>query len=177
MFHDVFLGIMSGALIWGERFMNDHSREILASRIATLGGVGQLGMAPGTLGSLVTLPLCYLAMSLGITWHLLFLGIICAIGTWAAHQTAIHLGDKDPKEVVVDEMAGMMLTMVHAPKGWTWLLTGFLAFRLFDIWKPWPVNWIDRNVPGGLGIMADDLAAGIYAWLLLTISTLWMVQE
>ncbi|MBF0110230.1 MAG: phosphatidylglycerophosphatase A [Magnetococcales bacterium] len=143
----------------------------LALGIATLGGVGRWGKAPGTMGSLVSLPLCHLALVVGTLWHVLALGFIIVIGTWAAARAQSILQDKDPGEVVIDEMAGMMLTMIGAPEGWVWLLIGFLAFRVFDIWKPWPVGWLDRTLPGGWGIMADDLAAGVYAWLVVTLST------
>ncbi|HIJ83070.1 MAG: phosphatidylglycerophosphatase A [Magnetococcales bacterium] len=154
--------------------MNQRFLDTCALHVATLGGVGRVGAAPGTMGSLVTLPLCYWAVQAGPVWHLPILAAIITVGTWAAHNAARQLGNKDPREVVVDEMAGMMLTMVMAPPGWGWLMIGFLAFRLFDIWKPWPVNWIDRTLPGGWGIMADDLAAGAYAWLAVALSSVWM---
>lgn len=144
--------------------------DIFALRVATLGGIGRVSGAPGTLGTLATLPLCWVVMHAGTAWHILTLAIVVVVGTWAAHRSALLLDHKDPKEVVVDEMAGMLLTMVGAPEGWLGLLIGFLAFRLFDIWKPWPVNWFDRTVPGGWGIMADDLVAGVYAGLVVTIS-------
>ncbi|MBF0131280.1 MAG: phosphatidylglycerophosphatase A [Magnetococcales bacterium] len=148
--------------------------DSFALRVATLGGIGRLGAAPGTLGTLATLPLCWVVMRTGMAWHLLVLAVVVVVGTWAAHRSASLLENKDPKEVVVDEMAGMLLTMVGASEGWFGLWVGFLAFRLFDIWKPWPVNWLDRHVSGGWGIMVDDLAAGIYAGLVVTIVTFWM---
>ncbi|HAT51465.1 MAG: phosphatidylglycerophosphatase A [Nitrospirae bacterium] len=153
--------------------MHEPVLDIFALRVATLGGIGRVGMAPGTLGTLATLPLCWMVMRSGMAWHLLVLAVVVVIGTWAAHRSARLLDNKDPKEVVVDEMAGMLLTMVGTSEGWFGLLVGFLAFRLFDIWKPWPVSWLDRSVPGGWGIMADDLAAGIYAGLVVTIVTFW----
>ncbi|MBF0139021.1 MAG: phosphatidylglycerophosphatase A [Magnetococcales bacterium] len=149
--------------------------DVLALQVATLGGVGRSRLAPGTMGTLVSLPVCHLVMRAGLVWHLAILGIVISLGTWAAHRAAIILQKHDPKEVVVDEMAGMLLTMVSMPPDYFSLIIGFFAFRLFDIWKPWPVRWIDRTLPGGWGIMADDLAAGVYAWILVTLSTVWML--
>lgn len=148
--------------------------DAFALQVATLGGVGRSRIAPGTMGTLASLPVCYLVMQAGLLWHLATLGIVIILGTWAAHRAAIVLEKHDPKEVVVDEMAGMLLTMVFVSPNLSLLLLGFLAFRLFDIWKPWPVNWIDRTLPGGWGIMADDLAAGVYAWVLVMLSTHWI---
>ncbi|MBF0454836.1 MAG: phosphatidylglycerophosphatase A [Magnetococcales bacterium] len=141
----------------------------MAVFIATLGGVGKLPKAPGTLGTLATLPLCYLVLEWGLISQLLVLLLVTVVGTWAADVSARVMGNKDPKQVVVDESAGILLTLLAAPPGWLWLGAGFLLFRLFDIWKPWPVGWLDHNLTGGVGIMADDLAAGLYAWFLLNI--------
>jgi phosphatidylglycerophosphatase A len=148
--------------------------EKLAMAIATLGGVGNLPKAPGTYGTLATLPLCYLVMGWGVTAHLLVVGLVVVVGIWAANVAAGVMGRKDPSQVVVDEAAGILLTMVGAPAGWVWIGVGFVLFRIFDIWKPWPVGWLDRNLPGGLGIMVDDLAAGGYAFLLLNVLSWWM---
>lgn len=142
----------------------------LALAIATLGGVGRLPRAPGTFGTLAALPLVFLAQHAGFATHLLVTVVVILAGTWATAVACRALGEKDPGQVVVDEAAGMLLTMLPAPSGWPWLLAGFMLFRLFDIWKPWPVGWLDRNLPGAWGVMADDLAAGVYAGLLLAIA-------
>jgi phosphatidylglycerophosphatase A len=71
----------------------------------------------------------------------------------------------DHEGIVWDEMVGMWITLWLVPEGWGWLLVGFLLFRLFDILKPWPISWIDRHVHGGVGIMLDDVLAGVFAWL------------
>ena len=75
-----------------------------------------------------------------------------------------RLGRPDPPQVVWDEVVGYLACMLAAPPGWYWVVAGFLAFRFFDIVKPWPIAWLDRRVPGGQGIMVDDLAAAVYAW-------------
>lgn len=80
----------------------------------------------------------------------------------------------DPSAIVRDEVAGFLLTMAAAPPGWPWLVAGFVLFRLFGIWKPWPIGWLDRTIPGELGIMVDDLAAGAMAWVVLHLAVLWL---
>jgi len=142
-----------------------------ASFVATVGGVGRIGRAPGTLGSLVALPLAW-AASMGGLAGLLALSVLAfAIGWWAS---AFYIRDgriQDPPEVVIDEVAGQSLTLAFAPMplGLPWIAAGFVAFRLFDIWKPWPVSLAERRLPGGLGIMADDIVAALYAGLALVV--------
>ncbi|WP_257284256.1 phosphatidylglycerophosphatase A, partial [Endozoicomonas sp. SESOKO1] len=69
--------------------------------------------------------------------------------------------------IVWDEFCGFWITMIAAPAGWQWILLGFVLFRLFDIWKPWPISWLDKKVHGGIGIMIDDLVAGVFAFISL----------
>lgn len=149
-------------------------REKIALFIATLGGVGYSPKAPGTCGTLATLPLCYGVVEWGVTVHLLVVGVVTVVGFWASDVASQVLGGKDPSQVVVDEAAGMLLTLVAVPSGWGWLLAGFLLFRLFDIWKPWPVGWLDEHLEGGAGIMLDDIAAGGYALFLLHAYAWWL---
>ena len=89
------------------------------------------------------------------------------LGVWLCEVTARNLGVHDHPGIVWDEFVGYWLTMLFAPAGWQWLLLGFILFRIFDIIKPWPIGWIDRRVSGGMGIMLDDVLAGIYAGLVL----------
>ena len=98
--------------------------------------------------------------------------LVCAfaLGVWASDWVIGKLGAQDPSVVVWDEFTGLWLALFLAPPGWAWMLGGFLAFRLFDIWKPWPVRWADRAVHGGFGAMFDDLLAGAYAWLALQLA-------
>ncbi|MBF0358781.1 MAG: phosphatidylglycerophosphatase A [Magnetococcales bacterium] len=149
-------------------------RQNIAVAIATLGGVGKIPKAPGTFGTLATLPLCYYVMQQGVVVHLVVAVLVFIVGTWAADEAARVMGSKDPSQVVVDEAAGVLLALVAAPQGWVWFCGGFILFRLFDIWKPWPVGWLDRNVSGGLGIMVDDVAAGGYAFLILYFISWWV---
>ena len=138
-------------------------------------GSGLAPRAPGTVGTLAAVPL-YLALA-PLAWPL-YLGVLfglVALGIWACDRTARDLDDADPSAIVWDEWVGFLLTMVAAPSGWPWVIAGFLLFRLFDIWKPWPIGLVDRRVHGGLGIMLDDLIAGAMAALVLAIAAWWLV--
>ena len=128
-------------------------------------GIGLVPKAPGTVASLVAL-LLYLPL-VGSSFLLLCLIIVSSflIGIWVCSQTAKDIGIEDHSGIVWDEFVGMWLTLLLAPPGWAWILIGFCLFRTFDILKPWPINWVDRNVKGGLGIMLDDVLAGIMAVL------------
>jgi phosphatidylglycerophosphatase A len=137
-------------------------------RLAAFGfGAGLSPKAPGTLGTLVAIPL-YLAMSqlppplfAGVVIVMAMLGIrICG-------RTAAGMGVHDHPGIVWDEIVGFLITMWPVAFSWFNLLAGFVLFRLFDIAKPWPISRLDRNVKGGLGIMLDDIAAGIFAGAVL----------
>ena len=131
-------------------------------------GCGFSPRAPGTVGSLVALlPWWFWLRELPMWHYALVLGCAFALGVWASDWVIGKLGREDPGVVVWDEFTGLWLALFLAPPGWHWVLGGFLAFRLFDIWKPWPVSWADRAVHGGFGAMLDDLLAGGYAWLAL----------
>ncbi len=139
----------------------------LALAVATVFGVGHVPIAPGTAGSLPGLALAFALAALAGPWAVVAgLVGVAALGTWAADAAARRLGHPDPAVVVVDEVAGQMLTLLFVPVTWQVGLLGFLLFRVFDILKPFPVGALER-LPGGAGIMADDLAAGIYGNLLL----------
>jgi len=139
-----------------------------AGWLATGFGSGFSPKAPGTVGSLVALLPWWLWMRELPHWqYALVLGCAFALGVWASDWVIGKLDSQDPGLVVVDEFVGLWLALFLAPPGWQWMLGGFVAFRLFDIWKPWPVRWADRAVHGGFGTMLDDLLAGGYAWLAL----------
>jgi phosphatidylglycerophosphatase A len=136
--------------------------------LATWFGIGRLPIAPGTWGSLAALPF---AWAIRDFWGVPGLGLASLIvfiaGCWAAGAVAKASRVQDPGAIVIDEIAGQWLVLLAAPLSpLAWSLA-FLLFRLFDIWKPWPVRWIDHHVKGGLGIMLDDVAAAGYAVLAL----------
>lgn len=139
--------------------------------IACVGGVGLASKAPGTWGSLAALPPSYLiAASLGPEALLVAALGVFAIGLWAATIYVQRTGAADPQEVVIDEVAGQMLTLSLLPPHFLAYAAGFLVFRFFDILKPFPAGWIDRNVKGGLGIMLDDLVAGVYGLIVMLLA-------
>ena len=98
---------------------------------------------------------------------LLIVALAAVGGFYLCGKTASDLGVHDHQGIVWDEIAGFWLAMTAVPVTWTWMLSGFILFRLFDIWKPWPIGWLDKQVGGGVGIMLDDLVAGLFTWLLL----------
>lgn len=122
-------------------------------------------MAPGTVGSLVALVALWL-IPFNRPSLLLLLGIVVVVGTWAASRAERLLERRDPGIIVVDEVAGMIVSVLFLPRTPLVLIAAFLLFRLFDIWKPYPVR-ASQDLPGGLGVMVDDLLAGLYTLLLL----------
>jgi len=128
-------------------------------------GAGLAPRAPGTAGTLVAVPL-YLALEpLPPAWYLTIVAALFLLGVWVCGRTARELGVGDPGAIVWDEIVGYLATMAMAPHGWFWIAAGFALFRIFDIFKPWPVSVADRDLHGGLGIMLDDLLAAGYAWV------------
>lgn len=146
----------------------------LARLIATVGYCGTVPVAPGTVGSAAGIVLLILVRSSGsASLEALVLGVLAAVGVWAASAVERDCGQTDPPSVVIDEVAGMLVTLLWLPVGWVGGLAGFLAFRIFDIVKPWPARAAER-LPGGWGVMADDLVAGAYAALAVR-ALAWMV--
>lgn len=132
--------------------------------LATWFGSGLVPFASGTWGTLAALPFAWLLWTWGGWWMLLLGTIVVTLaGVWAANEVGAHTGVKDAGFVVIDEVAGMWLTLLFAPfELWAWILAFFL-FRAADIVKPFPAGWADKKVPGGLGVMADDLFAALWS--------------
>ncbi|MEM9101191.1 MAG: phosphatidylglycerophosphatase A [Pseudomonadota bacterium] len=128
-------------------------------------GSGLSPKAPGTWGSLAALPLCYLMMQMPWYLHLLMTIIFFLAGVYICGKTATDLKVHDHPGIVWDEFVGMMLACLFLQDNFQTLLLVFVLFRFFDIFKPWPIQHFDKNIHGGLGIMLDDLLAGMYAWL------------
>ena len=143
-----------------------------ALSIATCGYVGYVRIAPGTAGSIVGLALYGAA---GLLGGMPVQGGLCAavlvVGVWSASASERQFGETDPGAVVIDEVAGMLVTLLGLQVSWSGALAGFLAFRFFDVVKPFPARWAE-GLPGGWGIMADDVIAGVYAHLTLRL-LLW----
>ena len=132
-------------------------------------GSGLSPFAPGTMGTIVAIPVYLLFTHLGSFQYLLASFILFIIGIGLCGTTAKRLGVHDHPAIVWDEIVGYLLTMVAVPIGWVWLVAGFVLFRLFDIWKPWPISYLDRRVHGGFGIMLDDVLAAVYASVVLQV--------
>lgn len=130
-------------------------------------GSGLSPKAPGTAGTLVAVLLMPFMNLLSIPGYLLVLLVSTLLGIYLCGKTASDMGVHDHPGIVWDEFVGLWLTMLFIPITWYWLLTGLVLFRIFDILKPWPISWLDKNLSGGLGIMADDLLAGAFAWGIL----------
>lgn len=135
--------------------------------IATCAFIGYVPVAPGTFGSAAGLVVFFAVRGTGsASLELAAIVIVFAVGVWSGTVAERHLGDVDPAPVVIDEVAGMLITLAFLPVDLTGTLVGFLIFRLFDVVKPWPSSRLER-LPGGFGIMADDAMAGVYGQLVM----------
>lgn len=142
-----------------------------ATLVATFFGVGRLKPGPGSWGSLVTVLLWAFASSRISTEDRVWATIIAAlavtlIGIPAATKVTRTCGVKDPQFVVIDEVAGQLVALIAVPLAWKTFLVGFILFRVFDMWKPFPIGQLER-LPEGTGIVVDDLGAGVYALVIV----------
>lgn len=127
-------------------------------------GSGLARRAPGTAGSLVALLLFPVLALLPPAGYGMVVAVALVAGVPLCARAA---GARDHPGIVWDEFVGLWIALAGCPLQWQWLLAGFACFRLFDIWKPWPIRWADRHIHGGFGIMLDDVLAGMAAWLAL----------
>lgn len=130
-------------------------------------GSGCAPKAPGTFGTLMALPFYLLLSTLPVAAYVVVLVLAFVAGIWICERTSRALGVHDHGGIVWDEFVGLWLTLCAVPLSWQAVLVGFVLFRVFDIWKPWPIGWLDRKVSGGFGIMLDDVVAGLYAAILM----------
>lgn len=133
--------------------------------MATVCGIGYVPVAPGTFGSAVGLAV-WSALPASFSFQAAAILILFAIGAWSGGVAEAHFGRTDPGQVVIDEVLGMLATLFLNRVGWGGAMLGFVLFRTFDVVKPYPANRLER-LPGGIGVMADDLMAAIYANLVL----------
>ncbi len=155
--------------------------NILSKSIATFFGSGLLPKAPGTWGTLATIPLALFLNSLGPFYMMGFVFIMLPVSVWAIshYQKTNHTSD-DPGEIVIDEVIGFLITMTWLPATWQAYLLGFIIFRALDIYKPGPIGRLDQKVKGPWGVMLDDIAAGIIGNLVLQIiyyQTNWLGSQ
>jgi phosphatidylglycerophosphatase A len=141
--------------------------RFVALALATAGGIGYIPFAPGTFGSLVGLLLWWL-LPVSLPVQLMVIVVTFIVGSWSGSVAERHFASTDPGPVVIDEVLGMLVTLLLNPVGWGGAILGFLLFRASDIIKPYPANKLEQ-LHGGVGVMADDLMAAIYANLALRI--------
>lgn len=139
----------------------------IAQVLAVWFGCGYFPKAPGHAGTLGAIPLYLLIRSHGPAAVTVAAVAITAIGVWASGRFARMLGGKDPQIICVDEVAGVLVTWIAAPRTTTGLIAGFVLFRILDVWKPWPARLAERRLSGGAGIVFDDVLAGMWGALCL----------
>ncbi len=152
---------------------NVNFRELIKRPTCFLGlgfGSGLAPVAPGTFGTVAAIPIYLLMQNLSLMMYVSLTVLAFIAGIWICQLSADWIGKADPSAVVWDEIVGYLITMIAAPTGWLWIVTGFILFRLFDILKPWPISLADREIHGGLGIMVDDVIAGIFAAITLQLA-------
>ena len=137
-------------------------------------GTGLAKKGPGTWGTIAGLAVMPLLYLLPLTWALVFIAAASIFGFWLCGRVADDLGVHDHGGIVWDEMVGIWMTLILLPNSWQWWLLGFVLFRILDILKPWPISVLDKHVGGGLGIMIDDMLAGLIAGALLY--ALWLAD-
>lgn len=130
-------------------------------------GSGLAPKAPGTFGTLAAIPLFLLLSMLTPVFYLTAVIIVCITGIYICGKAADDVGVHDHPAIVWDEFAGYFITMIMVPVSWQSVIVGFILFRLFDILKPWPISFIDKKMSGGLGIMLDDVLAGVFSLVIM----------
>jgi len=150
-------------------------REKVARVLALWFGCGKVPVAPGTAGTLGAIPLYLLLRPHGTIAVAAGALAVTAVGVWAADVVARETGLKDPQIVVIDEVAGYLVTMLGAPPTWTGVIAGFVVFRVLDQWKPFPARLAEKRLPGGWGIVMDDVLAGAWGALALYAARAWGV--
>ncbi len=152
--------------------MNFKDRSVMV--LATGFFAGYIPFAPGTFGSIVGLSLCFLLSKAKLSVAILFILIFIFFAIWISNKAEKILKQNDPGCIVIDEIAGIMLTFLGLPFNIISVAAGFLTFRFFDILKPFPIRYMEKKFTGGAGIVLDDLAAGIFSNLVLRLGY-WMI--
>lgn len=130
-------------------------------------GVGRSPIVPGTCGTLLAIPIYLIFYSLSLSIYFSVILILFILGVYGCRLATTELQIHDAPSLVWDEIVGFLIAMTAIPPSFRMVGLGFLLFRLFDIFKPWPISWVDKNIKGGLGIMLDDILAGIYTNFIL----------
>jgi phosphatidylglycerophosphatase A len=135
--------------------------------MATWGGSGYSPFASGTVGTLAAIPFYLVLAPLSLPLYLVTLTAFIFLASWVSGRAEIIFGEQDSGKIVIDEVAGYLVTMTAIPLDWRYVLAGFFLFRFFDIVKIQPARWFDQKLKNGYGVVLDDVAAGLYAWLAL----------
>lgn len=151
-----------------KRLLGCSMRNFL-KKLAVFFGAGYFPKGPGTFATFVTIPIAVLMIWAGPLYMMGFIVILTILGILAADIYETEKGGHDHSEIVIDEVVGFLITMTWLPMTWQAVAAGFCLFRVLDIFKPFPIGYLDKKVPGGLGVMADDIAAGIIANIILQI--------
>lgn len=130
-------------------------------------GSGISPIAPGTIATLVAIPFYLLLRLLSWPHYLLFVVFFIIFSSWLSDKISKATHTHDHPGMCIDEFAGFFVTMIYAPSGLPWIVLGFILFRLFDIWKPWPIRYIDEKIDNGWGMILDDVVAGLFAMLII----------
>lgn len=130
-------------------------------------GSGAAPFAPGTFGTLMAIPFYLVIRPLPLLAYLIVVALFIVVTAFISDRVSREIHFHDHPGMCIDEFSGFFVTMIAAPHDWWWILAGFLLFRLFDIWKPWPISVIDEKVHGGIGMILDDVVAGIAAMMCL----------
>lgn len=128
------------------------------------------GMAPilqGTAGTLAAIPFYLMMRDLSLGWYVGLVAVLTILATWLCHRVEQEIGVHDHPGMNLDEFIGYWVAMINAPLGWRWVVLGFVLFRIFDMWKPWPISWLDDNIGGGFGMIFDDVVAGLFALVIM----------
>jgi phosphatidylglycerophosphatase A len=141
--------------------------NVVIKLLATWFGSGYAPVASGTFGTLAAIPFYLWLVRLPLPLYLLTLVAFFFLACWVSGRAEILFGEKDSGKIVIDEVVGYLVTMTALPLDWRYATAGFFLFRFFDILKPPPARWFDREVKNGYGVVLDDVVAGIYAWLCL----------
>jgi phosphatidylglycerophosphatase A len=137
--------------------------------MATGFGVGYSPLAPGTLGTLIAIPVYYFLSNISSPLYEITLTGFFFLSVWTSENAEIAFGKKDDRRIVIDEIVGFLITMLWVPKTTLFVIIGFFLFRVFDIIKPFPIRRLERGLKGGWGVVLDDVMAGVYANIILQI--------
>lgn len=143
---------------------------------ATVFGVGYSPVAPGTVGTIVGVGFYYIMRNMPLPHYIIFVLVFIFMASWVSDIAEEIFTEEDPQKVVIDEVAGFLVTMIGFQFNWILVVAGFILFRTFDIIKPFPIRQLERKITGGFGIVLDDVLAGIYANISLRI-LIWVLAQ